>query len=90
MVSVLIPIALGVCGTLAAALTLNFDAVITGAFAFETLHIVGYVGGQLFLSILIGLLIQEAVVPLAPQMRPQPFRRKAASIWLTMQLKPLH
>ena len=76
MVSVLIPIAIGVCGTLAAALTLSVDAAITGAFAFETLQIVGYVGGQLFLYTLVGLLIQEAVVS-ARQRR----RRAAVAGW---------
>ncbi len=78
-ISVLIPLALGVCGMLAATLTLSIDAAITGSAAFERLHLVGYLGGQLILYNLIGLLIHEAVVS-ARQ------RRRAAAVagWTTL------
>jgi hypothetical protein len=62
LVSVLLPVALGACGTVAAGLSLGIESAITGAFAFETLHIVGYVGGQLLLYTQMGLLLQEAIV----------------------------
>ncbi|MBZ0111928.1 MAG: hypothetical protein K8J08_05680 [Thermoanaerobaculia bacterium] len=79
MVRVLIPLALGICGMLVAALILSVDSAITGSVAFETLQIVGYVGGQLLLYTQMGLLIQEAVVS-ARQRR----RSAALAGWATL------
>jgi hypothetical protein len=62
IVSVLIPLALGVCGAVVAAGVVAIESAIRGEFVFETLHIVAYVGGMLLLCTEMGLLIQEAVV----------------------------
>lgn len=62
VVSILVPPALGVCGALVAGLVVAIESAIRGGFAFETVHIVAYVGGMLLLSTEMGLLIQEAVV----------------------------
>jgi len=61
LLSVLLPLALGVCGSVAAGLFIAIESAITGAFAFESLHIVGYVGGQLLLYTQAGLLLNEAL-----------------------------
>jgi hypothetical protein len=84
VVNVLVPLALGVCGAVAAGLVVSIDSAITGAFAFETLHIVGYVGGMLLLCTQIGLLMQEAIAS-AQQRR----RGAAVAGWATLGLATL-
>jgi hypothetical protein len=59
-VMVLLPVILFAIGVLAAALVISADALVTGKLAPESLHIVGYVGGMLFMGTMIGLLVQEA------------------------------
>jgi len=59
-VMVLLPVILFAIGVLAAALVISADALVTGKLALESLHIVGYVGGMLFMGTMIGLLVQEA------------------------------
>lgn len=81
-VSVLVPVALAVFGFASAGLVVGIDSAITGVFTFETVHIVGYVGGQLLLFAQAGLLIQEAVM--ASRQR----RRRAAVLgWATLLLE---
>jgi len=79
VVSVLIPLALGVCGAVVAGSVVAIESAITGMFAFETLHIVAYVGGMLVLSAQMGLLIGEAIVTTRQ-------RRRGAAIagWATL------
>jgi hypothetical protein len=60
-VSILIPVILLGIGILGAASLLVVDALITRAFAAESLHIVAFVGSLIFMGTMIGLLIQEAV-----------------------------
>lgn len=59
-VIVLLPIVLFGIGVCAAALMLGVEFLITGKLALESLHIVGYVGGLIFMGLMIGLLTQEA------------------------------
>jgi hypothetical protein len=57
---VFLPAILFVIGVLAAALVISADALVTGKLALESLHIVGYVGGMMFMGMMIGLLVQES------------------------------
>jgi len=59
-VMVLLPAILFAFGVLAAMLVMGADTLVTGNPALESLHIVGYVGGMLFMGMMIGLLAQEA------------------------------
>jgi hypothetical protein len=79
VVSVLVPLTRVVCGPVAAGLVRAVETAITGMVRGESLHIVGYAGGQLLLCTLIGLLIQEALVS-GRQRRP----RAAAAGWITL------
>lgn len=60
-VMVLLPLCLLALAALAGALVMGTEALITGRLAVESLHIAGYVGGMLFMMLMLGLLIQEAV-----------------------------
>lgn len=79
VVSALIPFALGACGALAAGSIVAVESAIRGTIRVVTLHLVGYVGGQLTLYALIGLLIGE-VAFCGRQRR----RRAAAAGWATL------
>jgi hypothetical protein len=59
-VNVLLPIVLFAIGVLAAAVMLGIEYLGTGKLALESLHLVGYVGGMIFMGLMIGLLAQEA------------------------------
>jgi len=59
-VAVLLPIVLSGLGVLASALVLAGGSLVMGQFEFESVHIVGYVGGMMFMMLLLGLLIQES------------------------------
>jgi hypothetical protein len=59
-VMVFLPAILFAIGVLAAALVISADALVTGKLALESLHIVGYVGGMMFMGMMIGLLVQES------------------------------
>ena len=74
--SVILPVILFAMGVVAAALVIGVDTLITGKLAFEALHIVGYVGGMMFMGMMIGLLAQEATAA-HRQRRP----RAAAAAW---------
>ena len=56
----LLPIFLFGMGVLASALMLGVEYLATGKLALESLHLVGYVGGMIFMGLMIGLLAQEA------------------------------
>jgi hypothetical protein len=60
-VAVLIPTVLFVAGLLGASLMLSIERIVTGSLALESVQIVGFVGGMLFMGTMIGLLIQESV-----------------------------
>jgi len=75
-VNVLVPIIMFGAGVLAAALMLGVDFLVTGKLAPESLHIVGYVGGMMFMMQMIGLLVQEAAAA-----HRQRRRRAAAAGW---------
>lgn len=79
VVSVLIPFALGVCGMLAAGSIVGLEFALRGTVAVWTPHFIGYVGGQLTLYALVGLLIHEVVVS-----GRQRQRRAAAAGWATL------
>jgi hypothetical protein len=59
-VKVLLPISLFGMGVLASALMLGLEFLVTGTLALESLHIVGYVGGLIFMGLMIGLVAIEA------------------------------
>ena len=60
-VNVLIPTLLFALGMLISALSIGVEFLITGELALETLKsIIGFVGGQLFAYLQLGLLVQEA------------------------------
>jgi hypothetical protein len=60
-ITVLIPSLLFVVGIAGAALMLALERLLTGSLVLESVHIVGFVGGMVFMGTMIGLLIQEAV-----------------------------
>jgi len=59
-VNVLLPIFLFGIGVLASGLMLGIEFLVTGNLALESLHIVGYVGGLIFMGLMIGLVAIEA------------------------------
>jgi hypothetical protein len=60
-VTVLLPVILFGVGVVAAGLVVGTGVIITGRLELESLHIIGFVGGQLFTYSQIGLLVQEAI-----------------------------
>jgi hypothetical protein len=60
-IAVLIPTILFVVGIVGAIVMLTVGRLVTGSLALESIHIVGFVGGMVFLGTMIGLLIQESV-----------------------------
>lgn len=83
-VMVLLPVILFAIGVLAAALVISADALVTGKLALESLHIVGYVGGMMFMGMMIGLLVQEATAA-----HRQRRLRAAAAGWASFVLAML-
>jgi len=60
-VMVLLPVVLFAIGVLAAGLVIGAGFLVTGKLELETLHLVGYVGGLMFMMVMMGLLAQEAL-----------------------------
>lgn len=58
--AVLLPVVLFGIGVLAAGLVMGVESLVTGNLELETLNIIGFVGGQLFAYVQMGLLAQEA------------------------------
>ncbi|MCP4903321.1 MAG: hypothetical protein GY906_40685 [bacterium] len=58
--TVLLPVVLFAIGIVASGLVIGVGALVTGRFEYESLNIVGFVGGQLFAYTQIGILAQEA------------------------------
>jgi hypothetical protein len=77
--NVLLPVVLFAIGVLAAALMLGLDFLVTGKLALESLHIVAYVGGMIFMGLMIGLLVQEATAA-----HRQQRLRAAATGWASL------
>lgn len=73
---VLLPVVLLAIGVVAAALVIGVESLVTGRLELESLQIVGYVGGMLFMGTMIGLLVQEATAA-----HRQRRRRAAAAGW---------
>ena len=81
---VLLPVVLLAIGVVAAALVIGVESLVTGRLALESLHIVGYVGGMLFMGTMIGLLVQEAAAA-----HRQRRRRAAAAGWVSFAVAML-
>ncbi|MDH3744900.1 MAG: hypothetical protein OES47_07355, partial [Acidobacteriota bacterium] len=67
--AVLLPVVLFGIGILSAAAMIAVEAQVKGELALESLNIVGYVGGMIFMGLMIGLLIQEAAAAYREQRR---------------------
>jgi hypothetical protein len=74
--TVLLPVILFGIGVLAAGLMIGADFLVTGKLELESLNTVGFVGGQLFVYVQLGLLAQEATAA-----RGQRRLRGAAAGW---------
>jgi hypothetical protein len=75
-VNVLLPLLLLGVGVIGAGLMIGIEALLTGGLATEALHIVGYVGGMIFVGLMIGQLIPEATVAYRERRR-----RAAVASW---------
>ena len=74
--AVLLPVILFGIGVLGAGLVIGAGSLVTGKLELETLNIVGFVGGQMFAYVQMGLLAQEATAA-----RGQRRLRAAAAGW---------
>jgi hypothetical protein len=59
-VAVLLPTVLSAAGVLAAMLVMGTAALLGGELSLESVHLAGYVGGMMFMMLMMGLLAQEA------------------------------
>jgi len=80
----LMPFILLAIGIVAAGLVIGIDALLTGKFALETVNIVGFVGGQLFAYLELGLMAQEATAA-----RRERRRLAAAAGWAAFAVAAL-
>jgi hypothetical protein len=60
-VTALLPVVFSAIGIFAAGLVLGLGAILSGRLELESLHIVGFVGGQMFAYPMMGLLVQESL-----------------------------
>lgn len=65
--TVLLPVVLFAIGVLASGMMMVAGFLITGRLELESLHIVGFVGGQLFAYVQLGILVQEAAAARSQQ-----------------------
>lgn len=80
----LLPVVLLGVGVLAAGLLIGAESLLTGTFEIEALHIAGYVGGLIFMILMMGLLAQEATAA-----HRQRRSRAAAAGWASFALAVL-
>ena len=69
-VMALLPTVLFAIGALAATLVIAAELSVTGRLELEALHIVGYVGGLIYMMTMMGLLLQESVAAVRQRRRP--------------------
>ena len=75
-VAVLLPTVLSAIGVLAAVLVMGAAFLLGSGLALESVHLAGYVGGMMFMMLMMGLLAQEAAAA-----RRQGRSRAAATAW---------